>query len=77
MDKKLSEYQLGEELSKSDTKELFGVFDESIKKPIRLVKITWTFQDMNTNQMDYSLKHKSCIEEEEIEDEEESEDDLH
>jgi len=65
MKKTLNQYCLGEEITKEDAinffgKEIVNFFDF----PIHLVGITFTIQDKNETQMDYTLKHKTYIEKE-------------
>jgi hypothetical protein len=57
--KKLNEYKLGEIYDED-------LFHGCMEKPNKLVKITYTFQDKNKNQMDLSLIHKDFIEEEDF-----------
>jgi len=52
--KSLDEMKLGEVINKD-------MFEGCLKKPVKLVKITFTFQDKNETQADMSLIHKDFI----------------
>ena len=56
--KSLFDYKLGE-LHKED------MFNGVMQGPSKLVKIGYTFQDVNGTQMEAALKHNDFIEEEE------------
>jgi len=53
--KPLNEMKLGEILEED-------MFCGALKKPIKLVKITYTFQDKNETQADMGLIHKDYVE---------------
>ena len=52
--KSLDEMKLGEVINED-------MFEGCLKKPVKLVKITFTFQDKNETQADMSLIHKDFI----------------
>lgn len=59
--KTLNQHYLGEEISLDDAKIFFNDqinVTEFFTFPIKLVKITFTIQDSEGTQMDYSLKSK-------------------
>lgn len=63
--KKLIDYKLGENIEKKDAEAYFGKeFCELFNFPLKLVAVSWTFQDKEKLQVDYQLKHKDFIENE-------------